>query len=66
MPGVNNVFSDTSIKHCWPPYDNHSLPEAEKTIITEPSLARDGVHYGVEHHERFAKLFLGRFAKKLR
>ena len=66
IPGVNNVFSDTSIKHCWPPYDNHNLPEAEKTIITEPSLARDGVHYGVGHHERFAKLFLGRFAKKLR
>lgn len=66
IPGAKNVFSDTSIKHCWPPYDNHNLPEAEKTIITEPSLARDGIHYGVEHHERFAKLFLDRFAKKLR
>ena len=63
---AKNVFRDTSIKHCWPPYDNHNLPEAEKTIITEPSLAKDGVHYGVEHHERFAKLFLAKFGNKIR
>ena len=63
---AKNVFSDTSIKHCWPPYDNHNLPEAQKTIITEPSLAKDGVHYGVEHHERFAKLFLAKFGSKLK
>ena len=63
---AKNVFNDTSIKHCWPPYDNHNLPEAEKTIITKPSLAKDGVHYGMEHHERFAKLFLAKFGSKLK
>lgn len=61
-----NVFSDTSIKHCWPYWDKHHLPEANREITREPSLAKDGVHYGIEHHKRFAQLFLEKFGPKLK
>ena len=32
----------------------------------EPSLARDGIHYGVEHHERFAKQLAKAFHVKFK
>ena len=59
------VLKDYTIKNCWPEWDQHHLPHAKRDIITTPSLARDGVHYGVEHHEVFARLFLQRFNTKL-
>ena len=37
-----------------------------RDLHTEPSLASDGVHYGIEHHKRFAELFLEKFASKLK
>ena len=66
IPGKATVFSDTTIKHCWPPWDKHHLPDAQRERITKSSLAKDGMHYGVEHHKRFAELFLEKFGKKLR
>ena len=60
------VLKNYTIKNCWPEWDQHHLPEAKRDIITTPSLARDGVHYGAEHHEVFARLFLQRFNTKLR
>jgi hypothetical protein len=60
------VFKDYTIKNCWPEWDQHHLPDAKRDIITTPSLARDSVHYGVEHHEVFARLFLQRFNTKFR
>lgn len=60
------VLKNYTIKNCWPEWDQHHLPDAKRDIITTPSLARDGVHYGVEHHEVFARLFLQRFNTKLR
>jgi hypothetical protein len=60
------ILKNYTIKNCWPEWDQHHLPDAKRDIITTPSLARDGVHYGVEHHEVFARLFLQRFNTKLR
>ena len=62
----NFVFNETSIKLCYPPWDNHLLPGAKRERITTPSFAKDGVHYGIEHHKRFAELFLKKFAPKLK
>jgi hypothetical protein len=60
------VLKNYTIKNCWPEWDRHHLPEAKRNIITTPNLARDGVHYGVEHHQVFARLFLERFKSKLK
>jgi len=60
------VLKNYTIKNCWPEWDRHHLPEAKRNIITTPSLAQDGIHYGIEHHQVFARLFLGRFKLKLK
>jgi len=57
-----NVLGKYTIKNCWPHWDKFTA----RDIHTEPSLAKDGLHYGVEHHERFAKLFLEKFQSKLK
>lgn len=57
-----NVLKDYTIKNCWPYWDSRE----QRVLHREPSLAHDGEHYGVEHHKRFAELFLGRFGGKLR
>ena len=61
IKGVN-VLEDYTIKNCWPYWDKFE----QREIHGKPSLASDGEHYGVEHHERFAKLFLEKFHRKLR
>jgi hypothetical protein len=60
------VLNGYTIKNCWPEWDRHHLPEAKRDIITTPSLARDGVHYGAEHHQVFARKFYERFKSKLK
>ena len=60
------VLKNYTIKNCWPEWDRHPLPEAKRNIITTPSLARDGVHYGSEHHQVFARKFYERFKSKLK
>lgn len=57
-----NVLDTYTIKNCWPYWDKFE----QRVPYNEPSLAADGEHYGVEHHERFAKLFLDRFRLKLK
>jgi len=59
---VPNVLEDYTVKNCWPYWDKFEQRVQHK----KPSLAKDGQHYGVEHHERFAKLFLERFGPKLK
>ena len=56
------VLKDYSIANCWPYWDKFKARE----LHAKPSLAKDGLHYGVEHHERFAELFLNQFGSKLR
>jgi hypothetical protein len=60
------VLKDYTIKNCWPEWDRHHLADAKRDIIKTPSLARDGVHYGSEHHQVFARKFYERFKSKLR
>lgn len=57
-----NVLHDYTIRNCWPYWDKFT----QRKVETEPSLAKDGKHYGVEHHKRFAEIFLGQFKSKLR
>ena len=57
-----NVLEEYTIKNCWPHWNKHTA----RDLHHEPSLAKDGVHYGVEHHERFAQLFLAKFSSKLK
>ena len=59
-PGLN-VLEKHSIANCWPYW--HATKNREET--SAPSLAKDGKHYGVEHHKRFTELFLERFGPKL-
>ena len=62
LQGVSNVLDTHTIKNCWPYWSWFTSTERH----TEPSMAADGEHYGVEHHERFAKLFLDRYSGKLK
>jgi len=57
-----NVLEEYTIKNCWPYWDRLE----QRVQYNEPALASDGQHYGTEHHERFARLFLQQFANKLR
>ena len=61
MKGLD-VLSDYTIKNCWPYWDKFE----QRVPYNEPSLAADGEHYGVEHHKRFAEIFLNYFGKKLK
>ena len=63
---ATNVYSDTSLKSCWPEWDSHYLPGAKREHTTEPNLARDGIHYGTEHHKTFAQKFYNKFKSKLK
>jgi hypothetical protein len=56
------VLKAYTISNCWPEWDKHTKRE----LHTKPSLASDGLHYGQEHHDVFARLFLQRFSTKLR
>jgi hypothetical protein len=61
---LKNVFllEDYTVKNCWPYWDSREQRQQYK----EPNLASDGLHYGVEHHKRFASLFLEKFGSKLK
>lgn len=61
-----SVLNETSLKTCWPEWDHHHLPDAKRDVIREPSLARDGTHYGIEHHSTFARKFYNKFKAKLK
>ena len=56
------VLEDYTLRNCWPHWDKFTA----RDLYAEPSLAKDGAHFGVEHHERFAQLFLERFGPKLK
>jgi len=60
LEGDLNILKDKTIKNCWPEWNK------ERIIIKEPNLAKDGVHYGIEHHKVFARLFQEKFQTKLK
>jgi hypothetical protein len=57
-----NVLEVYTIKNCWPYWDRFK----QRVQYKDPNYAHDGEHYGVEHHKRFAELFVDYFGKKLR
>jgi hypothetical protein len=65
MPTVN-VFDKTSLKHCWPEWSKLTFETEKRIPIDWPSRAKDGVHYGAEHHKKFAELFYDYFKSKLK
>lgn len=56
------VLTQTSLRDCWPYWDSVIARE----FHSDPSRARDGLHYGVENHKRFADVFLENFGPKLK
>ena len=65
LPNKNSLH-ETTLKQCWPEWDKHHLADAKREVIKEPSLAKDGLHYGKEHHETFAEKFYNKFGLKLK
>jgi len=57
-----NILDTYTLSNCWPYWNKFK----QREHFNKPSLASDGKHYGVEHHERFAQLFLERFRNKLK
>ena len=60
------VFDEETLRNCWPAYDHPNAGHPDRILTKEYSLARDGIHYGVEHHERFAKQLYKAFKVKFR
>ena len=61
-----NVYYKTSLKSCWPEWSTLTFEHKKRVLHTDPNLARDGVHYGSEHHKKFAELFYEYFATQFR
>tara|TARA_A100001011_G_scaffold2490_1_gene2928 strand:+ start:9501 stop:10172 length:672 start_codon:yes stop_codon:yes gene_type:complete len=61
IPGLQ-VLETYTLSNCWPYWNMHTQRVPHK----QPSLARDGLHYGIEHHKRFAELFLEKFSIRLK
>lgn len=51
-----------TLKNCWPYWNSVDA----RDFHPEPSRARDGMHFGIDNHKRFAALFLERFGPKLK
>jgi len=56
-----NVLKEQTIYNCWPWWHKRHQRELQSN-----SVARDGKHYGIKHHERFAELFLHYLGKNLK
>ena len=61
-----NSYNENTIKNCWPVWSKQKSETENRKRITEPSLAKDGVHYGVEHHKKFAELVYGFLGSRLK
>ena len=66
LPQTSNVFNETTIKRCWPVWDHYLGEGSQRESITRHSVAKDGKHYGVEHHKQFASMFLAKFKHQLK
>ena len=57
-----NIIHDYSLRNCWPYWDKFTARE----LHTEPSRARDGIHFGIDNHRRFANIVIERFGEKVK
>ena len=61
-----NVYHKESLKSCWPEWSKIRT-EKEKRVVTQTaSVAKDGFHYGIEHHTAFAQQLYNEFKLKLK
>jgi hypothetical protein len=60
------IYNQTSIKKCWPVWSKVKTDHENRKLISTPSLAKDGMHYGVEHHELFSELLFAVWQKYLK
>ena len=61
-----NFYYKTSLKAYWPEWSTLTFEHKKRVLHTNPNLARDGVHYGSEHHKKFAELLYDYFKSKLK
>ena len=66
IPDTNNVFDKTSLRACWPVWDDYRGVGARRTIEKEDDIAKDGKHYGPKHHLTFAEDLYNRFGSKIK
>ena len=57
-----NIIKNQTLMNCWPYF--HTRENRE--LVPKPSRARDGLHYGVDNHKRFAEVFLSRFGTSMK
>lgn len=55
------VLKGQTIMNCYPWWEKY-----RQRKLQSDSVARDGQHCGIKHHERFAELFLEQFSRKLK
>ena len=55
------ALKEHTLMNCYPWWETYLQRE-----LQSDSVARDGQHCGIKHHERFAELFLKQFGSKLR
>ena len=60
------VFTDTSLRSCWPEWSPIRKEQDKRIFVSEPSYAKDGKHFGVEHHRVFSEKVYNRFKSKLK
>ena len=51
-----------TLRNCWPYWNSKS----QRRVFSTPDLAKDGKHLGINHHKRFAEIFLEHFSMKLK
>jgi len=61
-----NCYNEQSLKSCWPKWSTIKTDHKNRKLQDKPSVARDGVHFGVEHHKEFAELLFKRWQSKLK
>ena len=61
-----DVYTTETLKTVWPEWSKDRSKQSKRQHISEPSLAKDGIHYGVEHHNAFGKQIYYTFRTKLK
>ena len=61
-----NVVRDYTLVNSYPEWSNIQREQDKRIRVTEPNLAKDGIHYGIKHHENFAKRLFSRWKAKLK
>jgi len=61
-----DVYNENTLQKCWPVWSKQKSNHKDRIRINTANLARDNLHYGEKHHERFAELLYKHFKTKLK